>query len=162
MSEQPPSGQDPYEVGGGQPSYGAGGQPPPDPYAQQPDPYAQSPYGAGGGQPPYEVGGGQPPFDGGAGRAKGKGFFGALFDFSFEHFVTPMLVKAVYIVALVALGLGWLIWLVAGFSQSTGFGVAVLVLGPILLFLYLCLIRMTLEFYLAITRMSQDIHQRLR
>jgi hypothetical protein len=148
MSEQPPSGQDPY--------------------SQQPDPYAQ-PYGAGGGQPPYGGGGGQPPYGAGGGQPPygggqppGKGFFGALFDFSFEHFVTPMLVKAVYIVALVALGLGWLFWLVAGFAQDAAFGVAVLILGPILLFLYLCLIRMTLEFYLAIVRMSQDIHQRLR
>lgn len=137
MSQQPPS-DDPH----GQPQQ-------PDPYGQQPPPYGQQPYG-------------QPAYGGSVGRPPGKGFFGALFDFSFEHFVTPMLVKAVYIVALVALGLGWLFWLVAGFSQSTGFGVAVLILGPILLFLYLCLIRMTLEFYLAIVRMSQDIHQRLR
>ena len=34
--------------------------------------------------------------------------------------------------------------------------------GPILILLYLCLIRMTLELYLAVNRMSQDIHQRLR
>ncbi|WP_432478102.1 DUF4282 domain-containing protein [Nocardioides sp. GXQ0305] len=148
---QPPyeagGGQRPYEAGGGQPPYEAGG--------------GQPPYGAGGGQPPYG-GGGQPPYGAGGGQPPGKGFFGALFDFSFEHFVTPMLVKAVYIVALVALGLGWLFWLVAGFAQDAAFGVAVLILGPILLFLYLCLIRMTLEFYLAIVRMSQDIHQRLR
>ncbi len=121
-----------------------------DPYGQQqPDPYGQQPAYGGGPVGP----GGQPP---------GKGFFGALFDFSFEHFVTPMLVKAVYIVAIVALGLGWLFWLVASFNVGAGFGVAVLILGPILILLYLCLIRMTLEFYLAVTRMSQDIHQRLR
>ena len=133
-----------------------------DPYGQQPDPYTQytQPYAEqppGDGPPPY----GQQPA-GPGGQPPRKGFFGALFDFSFEHFVTPMLVKAVYIVAIVALGLGWLIWVAAGFSQSAGFGVAVLLLGPILIFLYLCLIRMTLEFYLAITRMSQDIHHRLR
>ena len=103
---------------------------------------------------------GQPPAPGAP--PPSKGFFGALFDFSFEHFVTPMLVKAVYIVAIVALGLGWLILVAPAFSQSAGFGLVVLLLGPILIFLYLCLIRMTLEFYLAITRMSQDIHQRLR
>jgi hypothetical protein len=133
-----------------------------DPYGQQPDPYTQytQPYAEqppGDGPPPY----GQQPV-GPGGQPPRKGFFGSLFDFSFEHFVTPMLVKAVYIVAIVALGLGWLIWVAAGFSQSAGFGAAVLLLGPILIFLYLCLIRMTLEFYLAITRMSQDIHHRLR
>jgi hypothetical protein len=92
----------------------------------------------------------------------GKGFFGALFDFKFEHFITPIIVKFVYVLALIALVLGWLFFLVTGFSQSIGGGVAVLILGPVLLVLYLAFIRMTLEFYLAIVRMSQDIHQRLR
>jgi len=138
---QPPGDQDPY------------GQQP-DPYTQYTQPYAEQP--PGGGPPPY----GQQPA-GPGGQPPRKGFFGSLFDFSFEHFVTPMLVKAVYIVAIVALGLGWLIWVAASFSQSAGLGIAVLLLGPILIFLYLCLIRMTLEFYLAITRMSQDIHHRL-
>jgi hypothetical protein len=92
----------------------------------------------------------------------GKGFFGALFDFKFEHFITPIIVKFVYVLALIALVLGWLFFLVTGFSQSIGGGIAVLILGPVLLVLYLAFIRMTLEFYLAIVRMSQDIHQRLR
>lgn len=96
------------------------------------------------------------------GATSTKGFFGALFDFSFEHFVTPMIVKVVYILAIVGLGIAWLVFLATSFSQSAGAGVAVLILGPIAIVLYLCLIRMTLEFYLAVTRMSQDIHHRLR
>ena len=94
--------------------------------------------------------------------ASGKGFFGALFDFKFDHFVTPMIVKFVYVLALIALVLGWLVFLAAGFTQSASYGITVLILGPIALILYLALIRMTLEFYLAIVRMSQDIHTRLR
>jgi hypothetical protein len=39
--------------------------------------------------------------------------------------------------------------------------VLALVVGPIVVLLYLAFIRMTLEFYLAIVRMSQDIHTRL-
>jgi hypothetical protein len=93
---------------------------------------------------------------------QGKGFFGALFDFSFEHFVTPMIVKVVYVLAIMALGLTWLLFLAASFAQSASLGLLILLLGPIGIILYLCLIRMTLEFYLAVTRMSQDIHQRLR
>ena len=64
--------------------------------------------------------------------------------------------------ALVGLVLGWLVFLVTGFAQSTGYGIAVLILGPILVILYLAFVRMTLAFYLAIVRMSEDIHQRLR
>ena len=94
--------------------------------------------------------------------ASGKGFFGALFDFKFEHFITPIIVKVVYILALVGLVIGWLVFLAVGFAQDATSGVIVLVLGPIALVLYLAFIRMTLEFYLAIVRMSQDIHTRLR
>lgn len=89
-----------------------------------------------------------------------KGFFGALFDFSFSHFITPMIVKAVYILAVVALGLLWVAFLLGAFSQSAGLGLLVLVFGPIAVVIYLAFIRMTLEFYLAIVRMSQDVHQR--
>jgi hypothetical protein len=91
-----------------------------------------------------------------------KGFFGALFDFGFEHFITPMIVKFVYVLALIGLVLAWLVFLVTSFSQSTAAGIGVLILGPILVILYLAFIRMTLEFYLAIVRMSEDIHTRLR
>jgi len=94
--------------------------------------------------------------------ASGRGFFGALFDFKFEHFITPMIVKFVYVLALVGLVIAWVVFLVAGFADSVTTGVFVLVLGPIALVLYLAFIRMTLEFYLAIVRMSQDIHTRLR
>lgn len=118
-------------------------------------PPPSDPYGQSGPPPP---GGGSS----GTGVTSTKGFFGALFDFSFEHFVTPMIVKAVYLLAIAALGIVWLVFLVASFSQSAGLGVVVLILGPIGIVLYLCLIRMTLEFYLAVTRMSQDIHHRLR
>jgi hypothetical protein len=93
--------------------------------------------------------------------ASGKGFFGALFDFRFEHFITPMIVKFVYVLALVALVIAWLAFLVTGFADSTTTGVLALVVGPIVVLLYLAFIRMTLEFYLAIVRMSQDIHTRL-
>lgn len=90
-----------------------------------------------------------------------KGFFGALFDVSFEHFVTPILVKVVYILAMVALGIVLLVWLVAGFAQDLSLGLLVLLAGPIVALIYLALVRMTLEFYLSVVRMSQDIHQRL-
>lgn len=89
------------------------------------------------------------------------GFFGALFDFSFQHFVTPMVVKVVYVLGLIGLVLGYLTFLVAGFAENAAAGIAVLVLGGIGLIIYLAFFRMTLEFFLAVTRMSEDIHRRL-
>ncbi|MBB2986910.1 DUF4282 domain-containing protein [Terracoccus luteus] len=91
----------------------------------------------------------------------GGSFFRALFDFSFTHFVTPMLVRFVYLLATLALGAAWLVWLIAAFVQNVGLGLVVLVLGPIVLVIYLALIRMTLEFYISVVRMSEDIHKRL-
>ena len=73
--------------------------------------------------PPNQPPPNQPPPPGGYGGPvpsgqPRKGFFGALFDFSFEHFVTPIIVKVVYVLAMVALGLTWLIFLATSFSQS--------------------------------------------
>jgi hypothetical protein len=102
------------------------------------------------------------PYGGGAAQSTdASGFFRALFDFSFTEFITPKVVKFVYVLATVALILGWLVFLISGFSQSAGAGIFVLIGGAIGVILYLALIRMTLEFYLAIVRMSQDIHHRL-
>lgn len=90
-----------------------------------------------------------------------KGVLLALFDFSFTHFVTPKLVRFVYLLATIALGAGWLVWLFGAFSWGVGYGILVLLIGPVLLVIYLALIRMTLEFYLSIVRMSEDVHRRL-
>ena len=96
------------------------------------------------------------------GAAKeGAGFFAALFDFSFTNFVTPILVRFVYLLATVALALTWLVFVIVGFANSVGTGLGVLVLGPIFVVIYLAVIRMTLEFYLSVVRMSEDVHKRL-
>lgn len=92
---------------------------------------------------------------------EGAGFFAALFDFSFTNFVTPILVRLVYLLATVALVATWLIALFAGFADSLASGLVVLVLGPVMLVIYLAIVRMTLEFFLSVVRMSEDIHKRL-
>jgi len=85
-----------------------------------------------------------------------------LFDFSFTSFVTPKIVKLVYVLATVALGLVYLVVVIVGFvGDQPAVGVVVLLLGWIPFLVYLALIRMTLEFYFAIVRMSEDINRRL-
>ena len=91
------------------------------------------------------------------------GFFKALFDFSFTHFATPKIVKFAYVLLTILLAVGYLIFVVAGFAgDEPAVGLVVLVLGGVGFIVYLALIRMTLELYLSIVRMSEDIHQRLR
>jgi hypothetical protein len=125
-----------------------------------------SPYGAAP-PPPPPPGGPMPPVAPAAGGGSplgaddATGFFKALFDFSFTTFITPKVVKVVYIIATVLLSIAFLIVLISSFSESAGAGVLVLLIGPIAFLLYLAFIRMSLEFMVAIVRMSEDIHKRL-
>lgn len=107
-----------------------------------------------GGYQPYSQGPSDP-------MAGAGGFFAALFDFNFTSFVTPKIVKIVYVLAVVALTLTYLFFVIGGFVQNVGLGLLVLIVGAVAFFVYLALFRMTLEFYYALIRMSEDIHQRL-
>lgn len=89
------------------------------------------------------------------------GFFRALFDFSFTHFVTPKIVKAVYLLGTIAIVIAWIAISISVMHNNSGAGIAVLVFGTIPAILYLAFFRMMLEFYLSVVRMSEDIHNRL-
>ena len=145
---------------------------PQNPYGDQPTaPYGQTPppggsYGGGSypGGGSYGSGGNGGGYGGGplGGQPSSKGFFAALFDLSFTTFVTPTIIKVVYVIGLVAIGLGTIFFAVSGFfGDSPAVGIVTLVVSPIVGLLYLCLFRMMCEFYLAITRMSEDVNRRL-
>ncbi len=92
--------------------------------------------------------------------AETKGFFAALFDYSFNTFITPMIIKFVYVLVTIGIAIGYLVIAIATFSRSTSVGVLwLLIIGPILAVLYLALARMTLEFYLAVVRVSEDVRR---
>jgi hypothetical protein len=152
-----PGGYGPPQ-GYGQGEYGQGGYPEAGyPQAGYPQPgYPQPGYP----QPGYPQQGpyGGPPVGGPQGEA--RGFFSALFDFSFTTFATPVVVKVVYIVGIIVLALGWVGAVVVGFSRSPAVGLAALLLGGLAAFFYLVLLRVTLELYYAIVRMSEDVHRR--
>lgn len=88
--------------------------------------------------------------------AEAKGFFGALFDFSFQSFITVKFATFIYMVLLVFLALGWLFMVIGGFVTDTWVGVLALLLGWIPAVIYLILIRVMLEFYIAMIRTSQN------
>ena len=155
-----PAGQPGYAAG--QPGYGAG----------QPGYGAGQPgYGAGpAGQPaaPPSAPGGQPGGQTSAGRstfatqqfpaAEPKGFLGALFDFSFTSFVTPKVVKVLYILIVVVVGLSAVGFALSVLATNVGLGLIVLLIGAPLYFLVVtALYRITLEFFMVIFRMAQDI-----
>lgn len=153
----PEDGEGP--AGGNRPQ---GGQPPqgPGPYGQ-PTPPAQSgsPYGYGGGQPypqqspPPNY---PPPQSPNRNAVEGKNFFAALFDFSFQSFVTVKFAKFIYAILILFIALGYLIVIVTAFLDSAAAGLFVLLLGWIPAMIYLILFRITLEFMIALVRTSQN------
>lgn len=87
-----------------------------------------------------------------------KGFFGKLFDLSFTSYITPSIVTIVYILTIVAVVFGWLAATVVAWSMNAAFGVLTLIiLGPVYALFALVLMRITLEFYVAVIRIAQDV-----
>lgn len=88
-------------------------------------------------------------------------FFGAIFDFSFRKYAAPSVVKIVYILAMIAIGLLVLIGLIGSLAAMTQDGGAVaLFLIPLILIgalFYLVMIRVGLEVSIAMIRTSQSV-----
>jgi len=89
----------------------------------------------------------------------GKGFFGSLFDFSFENFVFPMLIRILYWMVVVLTCLGYLAAIVYGFQQDTMYGVGALVLGPVVLILYLIMVRVWMEVAIVLFRIYENTNR---
>ena len=87
-----------------------------------------------------------------------------LFDFNFDSFVTPKIVKIVYILITVGLAVLYLGMVVAAFSsESAALGILVLlVIGPLVTIIYLALARMGLESLLATIRTAEHTGELVR
>ncbi|MGO1182226.1 MAG: DUF4282 domain-containing protein [Micrococcaceae bacterium] len=134
---QPP--QPPYEPGNGGPT------------GQDPDnnPYSEQPQGNGFGSQGFAPT-----------SAEAKGFFGALFDFSFQSYVTVKFAKLIYILLLLFIALwlvfGWLLTSILLIGQEPLAGIFLLLLGWIPAVVMLVLARVSLEFYIAMIRTAQN------
>jgi hypothetical protein len=85
-----------------------------------------------------------------------KGFFGSLFDISFTSFITTKIIKFLYVLALIIVGLFALIFVVAAFRASAAAGVFTLViLAPLLSLIYIVYARVTLELIIQIFRIVE-------
>lgn len=163
-----PSGQQPgYPAGPGQPSagqyeagqYGAGSYGSasynPGPNDQGPSAPGQYPQQGGFGAPP----GGYPPASQAASRPaspKAPSFLSNLFDLTFTKFVTPIIVKVVYILVIVVVALWYLGAIIAGFSSWTPIlGLLALLLGWIPALLAIAVSRLQLEYIVALIRTSE-------
>lgn len=88
-----------------------------------------------------------------------KNFFAELFDFSFSEFITPKLVKVLYILAIIGIALYAAFGLYSAFAYSDGFAstLLALVLVPIGALVMLILARFYMELLLVIFRIADNV-----
>lgn len=87
-----------------------------------------------------------------------KGFFGSLFDFTFTDFVTTKMIKLLYIILIIAIGIGTLVAIVGCFTTcGGGWGLlSLLILGPIGFLVGVICIRIYLEIVIVIFRIAES------
>jgi Domain of unknown function (DUF4282) len=86
-----------------------------------------------------------------------RSFFSSLFDISFTSFVTMRIIKVVYVITLVLIGLAALAFVVAAFAESVAGGLVVLlIVAPLLSLLYVIYARVLLELVMAIFRIMEN------
>ncbi len=97
----------------------------------------------------------------------GRGFFAALFDVSFRTFITRRLASIFYIVGLIAIAIGFLVYFVSGlyngirflgFNPQAGVSliVATLILVPIATFLSIVVLRFVIEAVVALIAIAEN------
>jgi hypothetical protein len=134
----PPRQGDPYSPYPGGPPPPHQGEPYQGPPPQQPGPWQGPPPG----RAPWPPGpeGGYP---------RGKGLLGNLFDLTFNHMVTPQMIRAAYLFAVLFTSMTAVLWLIVGFwlfQYGWLLTVFIVLFTPPLWLLSLIGIRMFLEF----------------
>ncbi len=91
--------------------------------------------------------------------SEAKGFLGALFDFGFTAFVTPKVIKALYVLYTIWMVVWALIFLRLGFKYGGAAGgiFTLILVDPIFLLLTLGAYRVILEFFMVIHRIHDDL-----
>lgn len=87
-----------------------------------------------------------------------RGFVGALFDFGFTSFVTPKVIKVLYMLIVVGTVVSALVFTIIAFRASVPFGILTLVLGdPLFILIVLAFYRVLLEFFVVTFRAAGDV-----
>ena len=89
----------------------------------------------------------------------GGGFFRALFDFSFTQFVTEKIIIALYVLAIVLFLFVVIFGVVTAFSQGFFEGIIGLIFSPVVLLVYIIIVRVWLEFIVVVFRIADHAQQ---
>lgn len=74
-----------------------------------------------------------------------KGFFGSLFDLSFTEFITPRIIKLLFVLAIIIAAIFALFMLVAGIANGGGSAFLAIIGAPLLFLIYVIMARVWLE-----------------
>ena len=90
--------------------------------------------------------------------ADSRGFLSALFDFGFTSFVTPKVIKVLYMLIVIGTVVSALVFTIIVFKASTVFGILTLVIAdPLFILIVLAIYRIILEFFVVTFRVAEDI-----
>ena len=82
--------------------------------------------------------------------------FGDIFDLSFKKYVTPTVIRVLFILVMVFAGLSWLVVVIAGFSSGAGAGLGALVLGGVGFFMFILMYRVFFELVMVIFSIKEN------
>jgi hypothetical protein len=86
-----------------------------------------------------------------------KGFFGRLFDLSFNEFVTTKIIKVLFVLAIIGSAFGGLAIMLGLFATKTFFGVVGgLIAGPLAFLLYVIAARVWMEVLIVLFRIAEN------
>ena len=99
-------------------------------------------------------------------------FFRGLLDFKFEEYVTPKIIRTLYILSLVLVAIGWLVMIVSGIGMIAAgsryggmtalIGIVYIVLSPLIAIIQLTLIRVFFELVLVFFSMKESLESLAR
>jgi hypothetical protein len=85
-----------------------------------------------------------------------RGFVASLFDVSFSSLVTTRVIKVLYILSMILIGLAALSFIGVAFANSAAAGLfTLLIIAPLVSLLYLTYVRVLLELVIAIFRIME-------
>jgi hypothetical protein len=89
-----------------------------------------------------------------------KGFFASLFDISFSSLITTKVIKVLYVISLIVIGVAAVFFIIAAFASSAAAGVVTLVIiAPLFALLYVIYTRVILEFIIVVFRIAENTHE---
>ena len=85
-----------------------------------------------------------------------EGTLGDIFDFSFTKYVTPSVIRILYILVIVFAALIYLLAVISGFSANFGTGIGILIVGGIGFLISILFYRIGFEIVMALFAIKQN------